>query len=105
MTLLPENNNLIPTERIAALILVIRNEKVMLDFHLAQLYGIETRVLKQAVKRNIVWFPSDFMFELNENEINNLVSQNVIPSKKQLRFKSLQNRYTYVQQCLISNKW
>jgi hypothetical protein len=38
-----ENNNLIPTERIAALIPVFRNEKVMLDFHLAQLYGIETR--------------------------------------------------------------
>jgi len=53
----------------------------MLDFHLAELYGIETRVLKQAVKRNIERFPDDFMFELTVNEINNLISQNVIPSK------------------------
>ena len=72
---------MIPSERIAANILYIREEKVMLDFHLADLYGIETRVLKQAVKRNMDRFPSDFMFELNEDEINSLVSQNVIPSK------------------------
>jgi hypothetical protein len=56
----------------------MRDEKVMLDFHLAELYGIETRVLKQAVKRNIERFPDDFMFELTENK---LVSQLVIPSK------------------------
>ena len=75
---------LIPMERIASHIMFIRQEKIMLDFHLADLYGIETRALKQAVKRNLERFPSDFMFELNEDEINNLVSQNVIPSKKQL---------------------
>jgi hypothetical protein len=75
---------LIPTEQIANLIMVMRQEKVMPDFHLAGLYGIETRALKQAVKRNLGRFPDDFMFELNEDEINSLVSQNVIPSKKQL---------------------
>jgi hypothetical protein len=75
---------LIPTERIATRIMLMRDEKVMLDFHLAELYGIETRALKQAVKRNMERFPSDFMFELNEDEMNNLVSQNVIPSKGQL---------------------
>lgn len=75
---------LIPAERIASRILVFRQEKIMLDFHLAELYGIETRALKQAVKRNMERFPLDFMFELNEDEINSLVSQNVIPSKKQL---------------------
>jgi len=48
------------------------------------LYGTETRALKQAVKRNIDRFPSDFMFELSEEEINSLVSQNVIPSKSYL---------------------
>jgi ORF6N domain-containing protein len=78
------NEILIPTERISARIMLMREEKVMLDFHLAELYGIETRVLKQAVKRNIERFPSDFMFELNEDEINSMVSQNVIPSKGQL---------------------
>ncbi|MBC7524439.1 MAG: ORF6N domain-containing protein [Flavobacterium sp.] len=59
----------------------IRNQKVMLDYDLASLYEIETRVLKQSVKRNISRFPIDFMFVLNENEINEMVSQIVIPSK------------------------
>jgi hypothetical protein len=78
------NEILIPSERIATRIMLMREEKIMLDFHLAELYGIETRALKQAVKRNIERFPSDFMFELNKDEINSLVSQNVIPSKGQL---------------------
>ena len=60
---------------------VISNQKVMLDFDLAQLYEIETRVLKQAVKRNLNRFPADFIFELHADEIENLVSQFVIPSK------------------------
>lgn len=62
----------------------IRNRKVMLDFDLALLYEIETRVLKQAVRRNIVRFPDDFMFELSEIEMDSLVSQFVIPSKSKL---------------------
>jgi hypothetical protein len=51
----------------------------MLDFQLAELYQVETRALKQAVRRNIERFPADFMFELSADEINDLVSQNVIP--------------------------
>lgn len=51
----------------------------MLDFQLAELYQVETRALKQAVRRNIERFPVDFMFELSADEINDLVSQNVIP--------------------------
>jgi hypothetical protein len=62
----------------------IRGQQVMLDFDLAQLYEVETRVLKQAVRLNIEMFPPDFMFELTDSEINNLVSQNVIPSKSYL---------------------
>jgi hypothetical protein len=54
----------------------------MLSVDLAELYGVETRVLNQAVKRNIERFPEDFMFMLTENEANSLVSQNVIPHKK-----------------------
>ena len=54
----------------------------MLDVHLAELYGVETRVLKQAVRRNRSNFPDDFMFELTEEEIETVVSQNVIPHKK-----------------------
>lgn len=60
----------------------VRGTKVMLDFDLAELYGIETRTLKQAVRRNIERFPEDFMFMLTKEEANNLihivVSQNVI---------------------------
>ncbi len=51
---------------------------------MADLYGIETRALKQAVKRNIERFPGDFMLVLIEKEINNLVSQNVMPSRSYL---------------------
>lgn len=59
----------------------IRGHKEMLDFDLAELYEVEARALKQAVKRNLDRFPEDFMFVLSENEIKLLVSQNVIPTK------------------------
>ena len=65
-------------------IVEIRGHKVMLDFNLALLYSVETRVLKQAVKRNGNRFPEDFMFVLTEKEIGQLVSQAVIPSKSYL---------------------
>ncbi len=73
--------SLIPTENILRNILVIRNVKVILDKDLAALYGVETRSLKQAVKRNTKRFPKDFMFVLTKKEIALMVSQNVIPSK------------------------
>ena len=62
----------------------IRGQSVMFDFDLAELYEVETRVLKQSVRRNRNRFPQDFMFELTEAEINQMVSQNVIPSKSYL---------------------
>ena len=71
-------------EKIIKWIVFLRAEKVILDVHLAELYGVETRVLKQAVRRNIERFPEDFMFELTEEEIKSVVSQNVIPHKKYL---------------------
>ncbi|BAR53087.1 hypothetical protein TFKS16_2926 [Tannerella forsythia KS16] len=49
-------------------ILEIRGNRVILDYHLAGLYGVQTKVLKQAVRRNLQRFPEDFMFELTENE-------------------------------------
>ena len=63
-------------------ILEIRGKKVMLDMDLAKIYEVETRALKQAVRRNIDRFPEDFMFQLTEKEMQNLVSQNVIPHMK-----------------------
>ena len=59
----------------------IRGIQVMLDFDLAELYQVETRILNQSVKRNIKRFPLDFMFQLNEEEFS-LVSQFVIPQWK-----------------------
>ena len=53
---------IIPEERILTKIFLIRGEKVILDVHLAELYGVETRALKQAVKRNSGRFPPDFMY-------------------------------------------
>jgi hypothetical protein len=61
-------------------IYIIRNQKVMLDRDLALLYGVETRVLNQAVKRNIGRFPDDFMFEVSKDELDNLISQIVTSS-------------------------
>ncbi len=78
------NNLIANVEQISHKIFTLRNQQVMLDKDLAELYQVETRVLKQAVKRNITRFPQDFMFEINENEINFMVSQNVIPSKQHL---------------------
>ncbi len=65
-------------------IYVIRNQKVMLDRDLAELYGVETRVLNQAVKRNIDRFPEDFMFQLNSEELENWKSQIVISNREKL---------------------
>lgn len=67
------------TEKAERSILLLRKQRVMLDFQLADLYQVETRALKQAVRRNLDRFPADFMFELEAGEIDNLVSQNVIP--------------------------
>ncbi len=61
-------------------IYVIRGQKVMLNRDLAALYGVETKVLKQAVKRNLPRFPDDFMFETNELEMQNWRSQFVTSS-------------------------
>ncbi|MBN1515558.1 ORF6N domain-containing protein [Candidatus Sumerlaeota bacterium] len=72
---------IVKTEDIAPMIHWIRQEKVMLDRDLADLYGVETRTLKQAVRRNLDRFPEDFMFKLEDSEVEALVSQNVIPSK------------------------
>ena len=75
-----KRTTLIPIELIASKIYLIRGIKVMLDRDLAELYGVETKVLKQAVRRNIDRFPADFMFELTKDEFNNLRSQIVTSS-------------------------
>ena len=78
------NDLIIDNQTIQNKIYTIRNIQVMVDRDLAELYGVETRALKQAVKRNMERFPEDFMFELTYIEIELMVSQSVIPSKKHL---------------------
>ena len=66
------------------LIYEVRGKRVMLDFDLARLYNVETRVLNQAVKRNIKRFPIDFMFQLTKDELDSMSSQFVMTSKRPL---------------------
>ncbi|MBA7536634.1 hypothetical protein ES705_28898 [subsurface metagenome] len=60
-------------QAIQQIIFYVRGQRVILDFHLAELYEVETKVLKQAVRRNIERFPDDFMFELTRDEVNSLI--------------------------------
>ena len=76
----------IPNEIIENKIYLIRDQKVMLDRDLAELYGVETKVLKQAVRRNIDIFPKNFMFELNETEFSILRSQIVTSNRGGQRY-------------------
>ena len=82
----------IPVERVQQAIYLVRGQKVMLDKDLAQLYGVETRVLNQAVRRNAERFPSDFMFKLTRDEVLR-ISQFVISSD--LKF----SKNVYAFQC------
>jgi len=84
---------LIPQEVVEQRIFLIRGHKILLSTHLAELYGVETRALIQAVKRNIERFPDDFMFPLTREEIRN-ISQIVISSK----MKHSPNVYAFTKQ-------
>ena len=89
-----ENEILLSEELISNKIYFIRNQKVMLDRDLATLYGIETKVLKQAVKRNISRFPEDFMFELNKSEFENWRSQFVTSNSDKMGLRYLPMGFT-----------
>ncbi|MBL4754721.1 MAG: ORF6N domain-containing protein [Flavobacteriales bacterium] len=71
---------IIPDEVVISKIYYMRDQKVMLDSDLSELYGVETRVLNQQVKRNEDRFPDDFMFQLTDEEWSNLKAQNEMPS-------------------------
>ena len=79
-----ETNQIQPEEKILNRIYLIRNQKVMIDRDLAALYGVETRTLNQAVKRNIKRFPEDFMFQFSIMDFNNWKSQIVISNKEKM---------------------
>lgn len=68
---------ILPDDVVMDKIYLVRGQKIMIDRDLAELYGVETRALKQAVRRNIARFPEDFMFEMDKTELENWRSQNV----------------------------
>jgi ORF6N domain len=78
---------LIPPERIERAILLIRGQRVLLDRDLARLYGVTTKALNQAVRRNLARFPIDFMFRLTLDEAEPMRSQTVTASKRNVRFQ------------------
>jgi phage regulator Rha-like protein len=85
----------------------IRGQSVMLDFDLAELYGVETRVLNQAIKRNADRFPKDFMFQLTQRELTNLKSQIVTSSwggTRKLPFAFTEHGVTMAANVLKSKK-
>ena len=75
---------LVADEIIMKKIYYIRKQKLMLDRDLAELYGVQAIRLREQVKRNLERFPANFMFQLTAKEVDIMVSQNAIPSKKQL---------------------
>jgi ribosomal protein S13 len=91
---------IVPVERIEKAILLIRGEKVLLDRHLAELYGVETRMLNQAVRRNIKRFPKDFMFELTRDEIMR-ISQTVTSS--QIKYSKRVHAFTEQGVAMLSS--
>ncbi|MGH7950581.1 MAG: ORF6N domain-containing protein [Limisphaerales bacterium] len=97
--------SLIPMERIARAIILVRGEKVMLDTDLAELYGVETKVLNQAVKRNASRFPSDFCFQLSKaeaDELNSLRSQ-IVTLKRGEHRKYLPYAFTEHGALMLAN--
>ena len=77
-------NEIIPVDAIQQKIYLMRDRKVMLDKDLAFLYDVKPVRLREQVKRNMKRFPEDFMFQLDQQEIDFMVSQNAIPSRKHL---------------------
>lgn len=78
---------LVPTEIVESVIRVVRGEKVILDRDIARLYGVETRVLIQALKRNLNRFPEDFMFQLTDDETRDLRFQSGTSSRGGRRYR------------------
>ena len=87
---------LIPQETIESKIFSIRGKRVMLDRDLSILYGVETRVLNQAVKRNITRFPEDFMFQLTKEEMENWKSQIVMSNREKMGLR--RSPYAFTEQ-------
>ena len=95
--------SLVPVERIESKIFLIRGKKVMLDRDLAILYEVETRVLNQAVRRNVERFPEDFMFQLTKEEMKNWTSQIVITNKEKMGLRRRPYAFTEPGVAMLSS--
>ena len=90
---MPSRKTALVHESLEPLILVIRNQRVILDADLARLYGVTTKVFNQAVKRNVSRFPQDFAFQLTTAEVTNLRSQTVTSNQETLEdYEDTENR-------------
>jgi hypothetical protein len=94
-----KSKGIIPIERVARAIHLLRGQRVMLDFDLAALYGVATKVLNQAVKRNAARFPNDFMFQLSGDEVER-ISQLVTPLPTTRKARLKENRSQIVTSSL-----
>ena len=99
----------IPSERVISKIFLIRGKKVMTDKDLAELYGVETRILNQAVKRNIERFPADFMFQLNKQETDIWKSQIEMSDTNNLRYQigtsSSKSQSVILKSQIVTSSW
>jgi hypothetical protein len=84
----------LPSARIRQSIIMVRGQRVILDRDLAELYGVETRILKQAVRRNAARFPEDFMFILTDKEFKNWRSQFVISNSDRMGLRHPPTAFT-----------
>jgi hypothetical protein len=94
-----KNELIVPDEVVMNKIYIIKGQKVMIDRDLAELYGVETKVLKQAVRRNINRFPTDFMFEMSKKEFANWRSQNVTSKEDRLGLKPRSSSLAIKKMC------
>jgi hypothetical protein len=93
---MPKRVSLIPARRIEQAILMLRGQKVMLDRDLAALYGVPTKVLNQAVRRNAARFPADFMFQLSKAEFENWRSQ-IVTSNPDAKMAIRRRPYAFTE--------
>jgi len=98
-----ELSSIVAVKRITSKIYLIRNEKVLLDRDLAQLYSIDTKALKQAVKRNINRFPTDFMFVLSKEEFENWRSQFVTSNSDKMGLRRSPMAFTEQGVAMLSS--
>jgi len=98
-----ENGVAVPDELVITKIYMIRGKKVMLDRDLAELYGVETRVLNQAVKRNEKRFPSDFMFRMSREELEDWKSQIVISNNLKMGLRKPPLVFTELGVAMLSS--